>query len=220
MGISFRGPRMVLVQAALTLFICIALDAEAATVILQWTAPGDDGVVGTAAEYDLRYSNGPITAQNFLSATPVPSVPRPRAAGYLEMAAASVPDGPLWFALRTRDEAGNWSAISNVAQIGVVLAVDPGRIAEPQFSNPWPSPARARTTFHLALPRQDEVRIEILDVTGRAVKTLANDLMPAGESRLTWDLRDRFGGRVTPGVYFARASFLGRQWVRRVVVVQ
>lgn len=36
---------------------------------LAWTAPGDDGTVGTAAQYDIRYSTSVIINTNFLSAT-------------------------------------------------------------------------------------------------------------------------------------------------------
>ncbi|MDG0810117.1 fibronectin type III domain-containing protein [Cohnella rhizosphaerae] len=41
------------------------------SVELGWTAPGDDGNVRTAAEYDVRYAASPITASNWASATPV-----------------------------------------------------------------------------------------------------------------------------------------------------
>lgn len=218
MGNPLRGPRTVLVQAALVLFVT---QAQAASVVLQWTAPGDDGVVGTAAQYDLRYSGTPITEENFLAAQQVLPMAAPLPAGSLEQRVVSrLPSGPLWFALRTRDDAGNWSPVSNVAQIGVTLDAGPGPIAEARVSNAMPSPARVRTTFRLALPRQDVVHLEIVDVTGRSVRTLARDVLPAGETSLTWDLRDRFGGRVSPGVYFARAAFLGQTWIRRVIVVQ
>ena len=36
---------------------------------LTWTAPGDDGAEGTAAEYDIRYSTSLITVANFDSAS-------------------------------------------------------------------------------------------------------------------------------------------------------
>lgn len=218
MGMSRRGPQMVLALAALVLFVS---QADAAMVVLTWTAPGDDGAAGTAAQYDLRYSTSPITTLSFPLAQSIESVPAPQPAGTREQfTAEGVPSGTVYFALRARDEAGNWSAISNVAQIAAVLDVDPGLIAEPSFSNPWPAPAREKTTFSLRLPQSDVVRIHILDVAGRAIHTLSDGAMPAGEATLTWDLRDDSGTRVAPGVYFARASFLGREWARRVVVIQ
>jgi hypothetical protein len=88
------------------------------SVTLSWTAPGDDGNVGTAAQYDVRYSNAPIDASNFTSAYAATSVPTPHAAGASESMTVSglSPATQYWFAIRTRDDAGNWSAISNVAQ--------------------------------------------------------------------------------------------------------
>lgn len=53
------------------------VSASADSVVLEWTATGNDGYVGTAAGYDLRYSTNPITEDNFESAVRVTSVPTP-----------------------------------------------------------------------------------------------------------------------------------------------
>ena len=83
---------------------------------ISWTAPGEDGGVGTAAEYDLRISMDPITGSSFYSATRV-ATSDPNEAGTMECAEASSLNGCHWYyaALKTRDHAGSWSAISNVA---------------------------------------------------------------------------------------------------------
>ncbi|HEY7527941.1 MAG TPA: discoidin domain-containing protein, partial [Candidatus Deferrimicrobiaceae bacterium] len=92
-------------------------------VSLSWTAPGDDGPTGAASFYDLRYSTSPIPdLAAFALATPVPGLPAPQSAGAHETAevpAVQVPDDPgtYYFAVRTRDEANNWSGLSNVAVI-------------------------------------------------------------------------------------------------------
>jgi chitodextrinase len=88
------------------------------SVTLSWTAPGDDDNTGTAALYDVRYSTAPIDAANFTSAYAALSVPTPHAAGTNEsMTVTGLSQGTTyWFAIRTRDDAGNWSPISNVAQ--------------------------------------------------------------------------------------------------------
>jgi hypothetical protein len=84
-------------------------------VTLDWTAPGDDGTHGQAVQYDLRRSPVPITAQNFDLAIPVPGVGPPRPAGTVDSVTVGVtPDEVVHFALRTMDDAGNWSALSNV----------------------------------------------------------------------------------------------------------
>jgi hypothetical protein len=86
-------------------------------VDLTWTAPGDDGVVGTAASYDLRYSTAPIDAGNFAAATVVGGVPAPKAAGQAEsFTVTGLAGGTFYyFALKVTDDSANTSEISNVA---------------------------------------------------------------------------------------------------------
>lgn len=88
------------------------------SLVLRWTAPGDDGDVGTAAYYELRMSASPITAANFSSALIVPGTPDPQVAGTVQFfTVRGLQRGtPYWFAIRTMDETGNWSPISNVVQ--------------------------------------------------------------------------------------------------------
>lgn len=86
------------------------------SVYLYWSAPGDDGLVGRASQYDIRYSTAEITAANFGTATevtgePVPGEPGLRQ-GYevLGLSAGQT----YYFALKTADETPNWSGLSNV----------------------------------------------------------------------------------------------------------
>jgi hypothetical protein len=87
-------------------------------VKISWTAPGDDGTTGgPAAEYDLRYDTLPFDDEGFALADTIPGVPPPGQPGDTD----SVTIGGLqggnryYFRLKTRDDAGNWSAISNLA---------------------------------------------------------------------------------------------------------
>ena len=85
------------------------------TAVLAWTATGDDGAVGTASSYDLRYSTSPIDSTNFDSATPVPGTPAPKAAGGAESFEVSGLDynTQYYFALVVADEQDNRSGVSN-----------------------------------------------------------------------------------------------------------
>ncbi|MCB9536708.1 MAG: fibronectin type III domain-containing protein [Myxococcales bacterium] len=88
---------------------------------LTWVAPGDDAYVGQAAEYDLRVATAPIaTLEGFAAATRV-DAPAPAPAGALEVARViELPEGvDAFFALRTRDAAGNWSGLSNSPSVRV-----------------------------------------------------------------------------------------------------
>ena len=195
--------------------------AAALNVTLRWTATGDDGTSGTATQYDLRYSLAPITAQNFTSASAIPGVPAPRPAGSSEtFITPNLPNVPLlYIALRVRDEAGNWSPISNVvAYPGTVDVEDAAVVAA--FSLPMPNPARMATRFALTLPTAGEGRIETFDLSGRRVRTLAEGSFSPGTTDVVWDLRDEAGNRVEAGVYFVKANVAGESWTRRIAIVR
>ena len=84
-------------------------------VRLRWTAPGNNGVEGRAASYDLRYSPFPISQSDWEHATRVLDLPAPRSSGEAESWSVQglTLDTEHHFVLRTRDHAGNWSDLSN-----------------------------------------------------------------------------------------------------------
>lgn len=92
------------------------LDANDTFVTLTWTAPGDDGNVGQASYYDVRYAQFPITAANFAAASSATSEPAPDAAGSPQSYTVSglTPETLYYFAVKTGDDLYNWSPISNV----------------------------------------------------------------------------------------------------------
>jgi len=89
------------------------------SISLIWTAPGDDGMEGTAEAYDLRYAQDDITEESFDGATAVSQPPTPAPAGRGEAFTVTglTEATTYFFALRARDEAGNWSALSNTVSL-------------------------------------------------------------------------------------------------------
>lgn len=92
------------------------LSATSATATLEFTAPGDDGKIGAASRYDVRYSTGPINGSNFDSANPANITKAPNVAGTKEQVTISGLDGGVeyFFAIKVLDEVGNASKLSNV----------------------------------------------------------------------------------------------------------
>lgn len=94
-----------------------ALDFKRAE--LSFVAPGDDGMVGLASGYDIRYSNSPITnEEQFAQAQSVASPP-PAAAGETQTVAVQVApsdqDQSLHFAVKAFDNFRNASPISTAS---------------------------------------------------------------------------------------------------------
>jgi len=87
------------------------------SLTLTWTAPGDDGNNGTAAEYDIRYATSNIDNETWGFATQVSDEPAPGPAGSNEtfMVGGLTPATTYYFALKTIDNAGNRANLSNIA---------------------------------------------------------------------------------------------------------
>jgi hypothetical protein len=199
-----------------------AAEQGTATVTLTWTAPGDDGQSGTASTYDLRYFNLPITETNFTLSTAVTGEPTPAAAGTTQscMVTGLNYGTTYYFALKTADERGNWSLISNIAVRTPAVPTGVGDEVTLKFSAPWPNPVRGNAaSFAIGIPKQTDVEIEAFDITGRSVRKLARGIHPPGESTLVWDLRSDEGQRLATGVYMVRAR-IGDQVINRRVVIQ
>jgi chitodextrinase len=101
------------------------------SVTLTWTAPGDDSLIGPATRYDIRYSTSLITSANFASATAVTSPPAPVAPTTSQSfnVTGLQPSTAYWFAIKTQDDAGNWSGLSNVVSKTTLAAPDVTRPA-------------------------------------------------------------------------------------------
>jgi hypothetical protein len=195
--------------------------ALAATVTLHWTAPGDDGSIGRAAKYDLRYSLIPITPATFALATRVSGTPVPQAAGKTDSMKVTgmLAGGPFYFALKSADEANNWSAISNVViRSSTMLGVE-DELSSLSLSAPWPNPASHSTRFDFTLPQAMVVVASAFDLSGRRVRTIASEVRPAGRGTLVWDLRDDAGRKAQPGVYFVHTWIAEQHWTHRLAIV-
>jgi hypothetical protein len=95
------------------------------SVVLNWTAPGNDGMTGTAARYQLKATGLASDVTNFTSGVRT-DLPAPDPAGAAERfaLAVSAPGSRLYFCLRALDAAGNVASPSNV--VVVLLPVSDG----------------------------------------------------------------------------------------------
>ncbi|UCG51197.1 MAG: hypothetical protein JSW58_13505 [Candidatus Latescibacterota bacterium] len=105
------------------------------SVAVVWTSPGDDGLKGTASEYDIRHSTSLITEENWGQATPVDkkNLPSPKPSGSIEttVVLGLASGATFYFALKASDEKSNWSNLSNCAS-GQTLGevIPPGEITD------------------------------------------------------------------------------------------
>jgi hypothetical protein len=85
--------------------------------------------------------------------------------------------------------------------------------------NVTPNPARSGTTLTLELGRSGRLRVELVDVHGRRLSTVADEACSAGRGTVTWN--GRAGTReLSAGVYWLVADFDGEREARRIVVLR
>jgi hypothetical protein len=94
-----------------------ALAIDETSFLLTWTAPGDDGNIGTASQYDIRSSRQEITEATWSSTTVIPNPPIPKSSGEPESLLVSPyrPYYNYYFAIKAADEVPNWSQVPGVA---------------------------------------------------------------------------------------------------------
>ncbi|HRZ75993.1 MAG TPA: carboxypeptidase regulatory-like domain-containing protein [Bacteroidales bacterium] len=99
-------------------------------VLLTWTSPGDDGMLGRAFAYDIRYSSSPILNENdFFMANRISQVPYPSPSGRRDSLVIALDSleglrgsDSLWLVIKTEDEQQNWSPLGNLVSVPLQLA--------------------------------------------------------------------------------------------------
>lgn len=83
-----------------------------------------------------------------------------------------------------------------------------------------PNPFGPATRVDFSIPAKANVSLAIYDVTGRAVRTLAEGAREAGRYSIPWDGRDATGARVSAGVYFYRLTSEGETLTRKMTILK
>ncbi|MFC1475922.1 fibronectin type III domain-containing protein [Candidatus Zixiibacteriota bacterium] len=106
------------------------------TLILTWTAPGDDDTISAATQYDIRHYHLPLTTINWDSAASVPNIPTPQPAGTPEtlLVVNLEPETQYYFGIMSVDDHANWSALSNIAAGELHDTIPPPPITDLQVS--------------------------------------------------------------------------------------
>jgi len=103
---------------------------------------------------------------------------------------------------------------------GLVSAYHAGAAAGPALLRaPSPNPTPTGTTFAFRLPRPEFVRLDVVDASGRRVRTLREGMSAAGEHQEFWD--GTASGRAVPaGLYFAVLRTSQGRFTQRVAVIR
>jgi hypothetical protein len=84
----------------------------------------------------------------------------------------------------------------------------------------WPNPFNPRTTIAFVLAAATEVRLTVIDLQGRRVRTLVAASLPAGRHEIVWDGRDEAGQPAPSGVYIARLAAGDVRQMRKLLLLK
>jgi len=79
----------------------------------------------------------------------------------------------------------------------------------------YPNPFNAVVTIPVTIPRSGQLSVEIFNVLGQCVFTIADTKRAAGTKLFRWD-----AGKFSSGVYFVRATFEGQTRTARAVLLK
>ncbi len=100
----------------------------------------------------------------------------------------------------------------NAVPLSVDLPPVPGQV---ELSQNYPNPFNAQTTIRFSIPAELPVRLQILDILGREVMTVVDEVMPAGvHSRLLG------AHALASGVYYCRLEVGGLSRTRPMVLMR
>ena len=84
----------------------------------------------------------------------------------------------------------------------------------------FPNPFNATTAIPYALSREQRVRLEIYDLAGQRIRTLADGSLQGGRHLARWDGLDQKGAPVASGVYLYRLQADGAVFVRSMLLLR
>ena len=109
----------------------------------------------------------------------------------------------------------------------VVILIVPGIEEEPVISETpatpsvkcHPNPTRNTTSIRFTLSDMADISIDVHDVSGRRVTTLANGEYESGVHNISWNRKDEKGVRVPQGIYFIRLKSEGIKANAKLIVI-
>jgi len=93
-------------------------------------------------------------------------------------------------------------------------------IMDYHLSQNYPNPFNPRTVIQYELPKTEHVTLRVVDITGREVAVLVNDVQKEGRYFSEWHGTNENGLPVSSGIYFCELLTTSRKIVRKMVLMR
>jgi len=201
-------------------------DQEPPTVTV--TEPnGGEAVMGSSvASWNSTDDVGVVHVEVLLSTDSGASFPDVVASGpyngSVEWTAPQIHSTTCRLKVRVYDSAQNM--VEDVSDADFTIDVDTGvpdvlptRLS---LAHSTPNPFNPATQIGYALPRETAVQLRVYNLEGKLVRTLVNEVQPAGRHTAVWNGRNDQGEQMASGLYFSRLSADGQTFVRKMMLLK
>ncbi|MBI2417148.1 MAG: family 10 glycosylhydrolase [Ignavibacteriales bacterium] len=125
--------------------------------------------------------------------------------------------------VKTKNAQGesDWSAVWTFTT-GLINGTEEMKLSAIQYAleQNFPNPFNASTRIRFSIPVNEIVKIDIYDVLGNYITTLAHKQMNAGTHELDWTGNDAFGLSVPSGMYFVKIQSGSFVQVRKMILLK
>ena len=192
------------------------------TLLLTWSAPGDNRMSGCASAYEIYSTERPDVEIHSSSAVLLMRM-KPDSAGQRQktvLASRSL-SGRCWVRIRTLDDAG-LESYSNAVALPVFSPVGNGvplPVRDRLYQN-YPNPFNQETRMDFDLAKPSDVRVSVYDASGRRIRELCNLRFAAGAHSLPWVAVDENGKSLPTGVYLVRIETPDFREIKKMLLIR
>lgn len=166
---------------------------------LVWRAPSDNQ--GKVKKYIVKYLSRAITKPaDWYEAIEIENCIIPGIPGEKEtLFINDIPEGTYYFAVKSEDDAGNKSLLSNSTD-DVKINKNENRLLQ-NFPNPFNLNKNSITTIRYIIQKQGNVRLKLCSIMGKLVKEWLFKNQNQGYHQFDWNGKGKNNKTVEPGIY-------------------
>jgi len=187
--------------------VAFTATADGPVVALSWSTASEQNNAGFELQHRAgggeASSSEAWTTLDFIDGHGTTTAPR-----RYDYRTEALSPGTHSFRLRQVDTDGT----ARPSEVVSVTVHTPERLV---LAPPAPNPARGKTVIRYTLLRSAEARLEVYDVRGRRVATLATGRHEAGQQEVIYDAH-----RLPSGLYFVRLAAAGAVQTQKIAIVR
>ncbi|MBU1075829.1 MAG: hypothetical protein KKH98_00960 [Spirochaetes bacterium] len=166
---------------------------------IEWSAPSDSG--SRVKKYYIRYLTRPVTnPADWYEAKEISHTLVPQAPGTKEtLMVDTLPPGTYYFAVKSEDDAGNKSLLSNSTVSAVINRISNKLLQS--FPNPFNLNEHNTLTLRYVLKEARSVKVKLASLSGKVVKEWDRGEEAGGYHQVDWDGKENSGNMIEPGIY-------------------